>query len=263
MAVDSQSTVCSVFEDAAFGSISKAYIKLRIVGVEMIENHQRFCIWAGLVFAPLICIGLIVAGFFVPPAPSLGADAIAQMFREDQLSIRIGILITTLAAPFLVFYNAALSHQIRRIAGGFTPLATAQTIAGACLILEFIFPQMVWQAAAYRADRAPETILMLNDIAWLCYVGVNGTAIAQMLIVAIAILQDTRSEPLVPRWAGYLCLWCALGIFGGSFCMFVKSGPIAWNGLISWWLLVTAFFIWMIAMSYLMLAASRRKEAEI
>tara|TARA_B110000503_G_scaffold135852_1_gene217146 strand:- start:414 stop:1118 length:705 start_codon:yes stop_codon:yes gene_type:complete len=221
-----------------------------------IESHQRFCIYAGLIFAPLICAGLMIAGFFVPPLPSMDANAVAAMFAEDRTGIRIGILITTLAAPFLAFYNAALSHQIRRIAGGLTPLATAQTIAGACLLLEFIFPQMLWQAAAYRTDRAPEIVQVLNDVAWLCYVGVDGTAIVQMLVVALAILQDKRSEPLIPRWCGYLSLWSALGIFGGSFCVFVKSGPLAWNGIISWWLLVTAFFIWMLVMSWQMLLAS-------
>lgn len=226
------------------------------------ERNQRFCIWAGLMFAPLICIGLIVAGFFIPPAPSLDANAIATLYSENRLSIRIGILITTLAAPFLAFYCAALSHQIRRIAGGPSPLATAQTIAGACLILEFIFPQMVWQAAAYREGTSPELIQIFNDVAWLCYVGVDGTAIVQMLVMAIAILQDTRERPLIPRWCGFLCIWAAVGVVGGSFCMFVKSGLIAWNGIISWWILITAFFIWMIVMTWQMLLASRRVENE-
>lgn len=229
----------------------------------MIESHQRFCIWAGLIFAPLLCGGLIIAGFFIPPAPGMDADAVASLFAENRTSIRIGILIATFAAPFLAFYVAALSHQIRRIAGAQSPLASAQSIVGSCLILEFIFPQMVWQAAAYRPERAPELVQMLNDVAWLAYVGVDGTAIAQMVILAIVILQDRRSEPLVPRWCGYVCAWCALGISGGSFCMFVKGGPLAWNGLIAWWLLVVSFFIWMSAMTWQMLRASCRAETEL
>lgn len=226
------------------------------------ESHQRLCVWAGLIFLPLLFAGLVVAGFLVPPAPSLGADAIGAMFVENRTSIRIGILMATIAAAFLAFYGAALSHQIRRIAGGPSPLATAQTIAATCLLLEFIFPQMVWQAAAYRPERAAELVQMLNDFAWLAYVGVDSTAIAQMVIMAIVILQDRRSEPLIPRWCGFLSAWCAVGIVGGSFCVFVQSGMLAWDGLISWWLLITSFCIWMIVMSWQMLRASRRVEDE-
>lgn len=226
------------------------------------ESHQRLCIWIGLSFAPLICIGLLIAGFFIPPSPSLDANAIAQMFEDNRTGIRIGILITTLSAPTLAFFVAALSHQIKRIAGGSTPLAIVQTAAGACLILEFIIPQMIWQAAAYRPERSAEIVQTLHDISWLCYVGVNGTAIVQMLVFAIAIFHDKRDVPLIPRWGGYLALWASLGITGGSFCMFVKSGPIAWNGIISWWLLVSAFIVWMIVACWQMLQASRRVEAE-
>lgn len=48
------------------------------------------------------------------------------MFSEDRDRIRVGIWIATGAAPLLGFFVAAMSHQIRRIAGPDTPLATAQ-----------------------------------------------------------------------------------------------------------------------------------------
>lgn len=226
----------------------------------MIERHQRICIWTGFGFAPMLLIGLSVAGFIQPPSPSLSADQIAQMFTDDRTRIRIGILIATVGSPLLAFFVAALSHLIRQISQTSTPLATAQTIAGSCLILEFIFPQMVWQTAAFRPERGAEFILLLHDVAWLCYVGVVGTAIAQMLIVAIAILHDQRKQPLVPRWCAYLCAWCGLGVAGGSFCIFFTSGPLAWNGMIAWWLLVFSFFIWMVTMTYYMLKVSHTAE---
>jgi hypothetical protein len=43
--------------------------------------------------------------------------------------------------------------QLRRIAGPSSPLVTAKTVAGSCLILEFLFPQLAWQTAA--SSRAP------------------------------------------------------------------------------------------------------------
>jgi len=217
----------------------------------MTERQQRLCVWGGITFAPLFFVGFwLFAGFIPPPAPGMSADAVAQMFAEGRGRIRIGIWIACAAAPFLAFFVAALTHQIRRIAGGDSPLATAQLIAGSCLILEFLFPQLVWQTAAYRSGRSPETIQMLNDLAWLPYVGIVGTAMVQ---------------PLLPRWCAYLNIWTALGVAPGSFVVFVHNGPLAWNGILAWWMLCVSFFIWMVAMTWLMLRASRiaeRAEAE-
>jgi hypothetical protein len=40
---------------------------------------------------------------------------------------------------------------------------------------------------------------------------------------------------------------------------------LAWNGILAWWLLCVSFFVWMVAMTWLMLRASRiveRTQAE-
>jgi hypothetical protein len=227
----------------------------------MTERHQRLCIWAGISFAPVFLIGFaVVAGFIPPPAPSMTADEVAYMFIHERDRIRIGIWIATAAAPLLAFYVAALTHQIRKIAGADSPLATAQLVAGACLILEFIFPQLVWQTAAYRGERSAETVQMLNDLAWLPFVGVVGTAMVQMAIIAIVVLQDPRHESLLPRWSAYLSIWAALGVASGSLVVFTHSGPVAWNGIVAWYLLCVAFFVWMVAMTWLMLRASHVAE---
>jgi hypothetical protein len=228
----------------------------------MTERHQRLCVWAGISFAPVFLIGFaLVAGFIPPPSPSMTADEVAHMFSAERDRIRIGIWIATAAAPLLAFYVAALTHQIRRIAGSDSPLATAQLIAGACLILEFIFPQLVWQTAAYRGERSPETVQMLNDLAWLPYVGIVGTAMAQMAIIAIVVFGDHRPEPLLPRWSAYLNIWAAFGVASGSLVVFTHSGPVAWNGILAWYLLCVSFFIWMVTMTWLMLRASRVAES--
>jgi len=228
----------------------------------MTEQQQRLCVWTGIGFAPLFLIGFgIVAGFIPPPSPGMSAAEVKQMFLDERDRIRVGIWIATAAAPLLAFYVAALTHQIRRIAGPHSPLASAQLIAGSCLILEFIFPQLVWQTAAYRAERDAATVQMLNDLAWLPYVGIVGTAISQMAIIAVVVLQDPRTDPLLPRWSAYLSVWAALGVASGSLCVFTQSGPLAWNGLLAWYLLCVAFFIWMVTMTWLMIRASRRVEA--
>jgi hypothetical protein len=225
------------------------------------ERHQRLCAWAGVSFAPVFLIGFwFVAGFIPPPSPGMDAGAVARLFIEDRDRIRVGMWIACAAAPLLAFFVAAVSHQLRQIAGPGSPLVTAQTIAGSCLLLEFLFPQFVWQTATYRAERDPAIVQTLNDLAWLPYVGIVGTAIVQAVITALVVLQDRRPKPVLPRWLGYLSLWAVLGMFGGAFVVFAKSGPLAWDGLIAWYLLVNTFFVWMAAMTWQMLRASHQAQ---
>jgi hypothetical protein len=157
----------------------------------------------------------------------------------------------------LAFYGAALTHQIRRCVGATSPLATAQTLVAACLILEFIFPQMIWQAGAFRGERNADLVQLCYDLGWLMYIGVVGTAMVQMVLCGIAVVADRHAEPLVPRWVAYVCLWSTLGVAGGAFCVFFQRGPLGWNGLIAFWLLAVAFFVWMLTMSWAMLRCSR------
>ena len=82
----------------------------------MTETHQRLCVRIGLAFLPLFWLGLLVAGWFPPPTPDLTVAEVQQMFAEDRMQIRIGVLILTSAAPLLAFFGAALTHQIRRSA---------------------------------------------------------------------------------------------------------------------------------------------------
>jgi hypothetical protein len=227
----------------------------------MTERNQRFCIWAGFGFGPVFFVGfMLVARFIPPPAPGMTAHQVFHMFATHRTRIRIGLWIATASSPLLVFYVTALTHQIKRIAGPHSPLATAQAIAGTCIVLEFLFPFLVWQTAAYRIDRSAATVQVLNDLAWLPFVGIVGTAMVQMFCVAVAVLQDRSERPLVPRWAAYLNLWAALGVAAGSLDVFAHRGPFAWNGLLAWWLLLVAFFIWFATMAVLMHRASRRLE---
>jgi len=227
----------------------------------MSEVHQRLCIWAGVAFVPLFAAAFLMMGWLPPPSPHMSASDVGQMFAEDRYRIRIGMYLLTSFTPLLCFYGAALTHLCLKLAG-LTPLVWVQAICAACLIFEFIIPQQIWQVATYRAGRDDQTVQMLNDQAWFVYLGVAGTVMAQMIVLAICVLQDPRDAPLVPRWVAYLCSYLALGVVSGGLIVFTDTGPIAWDGAISWWLVATSFFAWVSVMTWAMLRASRRVEAE-
>ena len=102
----------------------------------------------------------------------------------------------------------------------------------------------------------------MNDLAWLPFVGIVSTFVFQAIAIAVAILTDARREPVFPRWAGYVNLWAAAGVLPGAFVVFVKHGPLGWNGLLAWWLIISTFFVWMCVMARLLFAAIAQQGAD-
>jgi hypothetical protein len=219
------------------------------------------CLWAGLAMMPLFLGGFLLAGFIPPPAPGTPAAELAAMFAQHRIEIRIGMFLATVGSALLCFLFAAIASQLRRIEGGSSPLVYVQLVAGACAVLEFIFPLFIWQTAVYRGERAAVTVQLLNDLAWLPFLGITSTFLIQQVVIALVILRDRADQGELPRWLAYLNLWTAVGICPGSFVVFVHDGPLSWNGLLAWWVLLVSFFIWLVATGGCMLTATRRWAA--
>ena len=212
---------------------------------------------------PVFFIGLgLIAHFIPPPSPGLSAAAVARMYQQHHVRIRIGVDIAALAAPLLALFFAVIGVHMRRIEGRYSPLAYVQMMLGACLVLVFIMPMWTWQAAAYRPFRAIETTQALNDLAWLPFVGIVSTFVFQAIAVGVAILTDTRRRPVFPRWSGFVNLWAVAGVLPGAFVVFVKHGPLGWNGLLAWWLIISTFFVWMCVMAYVMFKAIDAQDSD-
>jgi hypothetical protein len=203
----------------------------------------------------------VIAGFIPPPSPAEPA-AVAARFREHANSIRLGLVLCFYAGALCAPWIAAISVQLKRIEGRFSPLTYTQLALGACLPFEFIVPIYFWQTAAFRADRSPEIVQTLNDLGWLPFTGVVYTIVVQAIVIGIAVLMDKRAEPVFPRWFGYFSIWAALLFCPAGLDVSFKGGPLAWNGLIAWWVLLVTFFLWLITLSVLLFAAIRSQEAE-
>ena len=102
----------------------------------------------------------------------------------------------------------------------------------------------------------------LNDMGWLPFDGFVWTIIWQNLVIGMAALMDKRARPIFPRWYGYLSIWCSFLYLPAGFNVFFKDGPLAWNGAISWWVLLAAIFGWLMTTTWLLLKAITRQEQE-
>jgi hypothetical protein len=108
------------------------------------------------------------------------------------------------------------------------------------MVLSFA-PGMIWLVAAYRPERDPELIQLVNDGGWLTYVGGVSMIMALPLSITLAAFYDRSPNPVFPRWAGYLNLWIFLVIIPDQLLFFFHSGPFAYNGVFGLWIPVVAF----------------------
>jgi hypothetical protein len=198
----------------------------------------------------------VVARFIPPPDPGRSATEVAAFYRDHADSIRAGMVMSLFALVFYVPWTAAISVQLRQIEGEHTPLTYAQLALGAGLPVAF-FPALYFFCdASLRPERSAESIQTLNDMGWLPFTGIIFAIFVQNVVIGLAVLSDRRAEPIFPRWYGYFSLWAGLLYCPASLDVFFKeSGPLAWNGLFSWWLSLVAFFAWLVVTTRLLFVA--------
>jgi hypothetical protein len=218
-----------------------------------------FCAWCGPVFVIIFLLGLLVAGLIPLPAPNLSAQGLAaEILGDDRTRLRTGLLIALAATGLYGFFSAGISVHLKRIEGRDSPMTYAQLGLGVLVVLLLIFPLMGLMVAAYRPERDSELIRLLIDSSLFPVIGAWMTVVCQWVACAIAIFQDDCADPVFPRWAGYLNLWCAVSSLPSSLLFFVHDGPFAWNGLFSFWLALSAFGAWIVVMSVLVIRSGRR-----
>lgn len=211
---------------------------------------QRVLVWSGPAMVALwVGAFVFVAGFFPPSAPSASAEKIVELYAESTGLIKLGLVISMAASALLVPWAVALSGQLKRIDGA-RALADVQMVSCALLSLEFITPIGVWMAASFRYDgRAPDVTLAMHDLGWILFMTVIWSLEVQMIAIGAAILVDRSETPVLPRSLGYLSLWAALLILPAGLVLYFKDGPLAWNGIIGLYLPLTAFVIWVFALT--------------
>lgn len=229
----------------------------------MHSTLERIGIWCGIASAVLIFIALgPLMHFIPPPSPAASAAEIGAFYREHSLGIRIGgIIMLATSALFIPFY-AVLSAHLQRMEPFGSPLAKSQLmIAAMALFVPIAITAVAWMVAAYRVERSDEMIQMLNDFGWMLFFTPVIAGLLQVFVIAAAILADTSAEPRFPRWFAYYSIWIGILFLPAGVLPLFKTGFLAWDGLLAFWLGITAFGIWFIPMAVLLLKANSREAA--
>jgi hypothetical protein len=216
---------------------------------------QRIAAWGGIVMLALFFVFFMLIAKLIPPlSPTASARDIANFFVENKLRVRVGLALSLLAACVALPFLATICLRVRRVEGKWGVLSVTQIFAGVIVVPGFLYPMVVLCAAAFRPEqRDPQITQVLDDIFWLMFVGIAGVLIVQALVLMTAAFVDRTEPATFPRWFGYLNGWFALLELPPGAVMIFNDGPLAWNGVIAFWIPLAAFGAWMIVVSVVML----------
>lgn len=217
-----------------------------------------------LVICLVVTQGFLM-GFIPPPSPALSADELAKIFIERKIGIRIGTLLQCIGYTFYLTWAMSIVMLLRKMERGL-PVITYVSIAnvGGGYVFFLLMP-ITWAMIAFRPeDMDPKFIQIMNDYVWFIFILSWPPFAVFMVFIAIAVFRDHNSPTFFPRWVGFFNLWCAVLICPAALIEFFKTGPFAYDGLISFWFIYIVFFGWIVAMSVVTLkAVGRLRQLEL
>jgi hypothetical protein len=121
---------------------------------------------------------------------------------------------------------------------------------------------LFWLLAAFRPERDPELIQLFNDLAWVTFTGQVGFLVAQSAFLALAIYLDRQPRRVFAPWVAHFNLLVAAALAPAAFCALALDGPIAWNGLLSFWVKNLAIAAWIVVMTVVLGQTLYRQRRE-
>jgi hypothetical protein len=208
---------------------------------------------------------LMFPGFAPPMSPKMSADQVAEFYRNpDNLPrIRYSMILFNWVAVAFVPILILIVMRIRQMAHRTPILSWAVLGCVAAGPTIFLVANVFWLLAAFRPERPAELTQMFNDLAWITFTTCEVPfLIAQSVLIAIAIYFDDRARPVFPRWVAPFNLVIAAALVPAAFAGLAFDGPMAWDGLLSFWLRNTAIAVWYVVMSIVLVQTVRRERAD-
>jgi hypothetical protein len=223
----------------------------------MKNPNIALCIWAGPVAYVLFVLSGVAGGNFTPISADMTPAEVVAHYQAHLTGIRLASVLFLMSPAFFIAFCAAISAELRRIEGDFSPLAWSQLMVGLFIVLPFVPTAIFWTDASYRLDRAPEITQALNDAAWLFDVMPGAPGGFQDILIGLAILCDRHRVRIFPLWLAWFNFLVGIIFFGGCVVGFAKTGPFSWNGLFPYWLPTLAFTAWIPVMTVMLLRNNR------
>lgn len=229
----------------------------------MNTRGQRILLWTVPPAVALFALAFVLFPVMSPPlSPTLTPEEVAAFFREYNTGILGVVILCNLLAGSLVPLFAVTAVQISRTGTSSSVFTYAYIACVGAGTTAFILADYCWGVAAFRPDRDPQLISLLNDMAWFFFIAPVGTIVVQNLCLAISIYLDDRPDPIFPRWVAHFNIITAVLLIPGAFSFLFKTGPLAWDGAVSFTLRVVVLGSYLVVMFLVLVRVVNRQGSE-
>lgn len=220
---------------------------------------QWIAFWTVPFFFNLFGIVFVPLSWMMPPrSPSSSTPQIVDFMQSHNLLVACAIL--TLSFGLAPVSNAVYLSQVKRMS--VSPVFRYSMMVGSMTgaIVGMLFPMFCFGLGAFRSGYAPSTLEMLYDFGYLAYIGSLGCFCVMWMAFALAILLDQNN--ILPKWLGYYTIWQYVTELMAAPVWISKSGPFAWNGLMTFWFAMVLYVSWQFIVYICIYRAIKRQPDE-
>jgi hypothetical protein len=220
--------------------------------------------WSGpiFLFAVFVLWGFVARN--MPPfPPSATPEEVKAHFIELRLPLLIALSVCVTMTAFYMAWSVAVARLMERIEGPGGLLSKLEMMGGTITCAPVMVTLAIWLAAAHEAQYLDAGVVhLLYWMGWLLFDLAYFVTSLQIAAISIVFMRDKRAKKLVPdavSWWGWVTF---ASFFAVSAIPFVTTGPLAFNGVISFWIAFFTWFIWIPSLSYFIIKAIDRIKAE-
>jgi len=220
--------------------------------------------WMGPLFVVAFALLFGVLAGNLPPFPaSAGPEAVWQHYADNRLPIMIGCSLCLTFAACYIAWSLAVAKVMERIEGQGGMWAQMERLGATITYAPPLVALVMWAGAAHEIHTIdPGTAHLLYWMGWfLVDLGYMVTSF-QIIAVTIVFLSDRREKKLVPDAVSWFGLITVMSFFFVLAIPYVETGPLAFDGLLSFWVAFGCWFTWILTMSYFIIKAVDRLKAE-
>jgi hypothetical protein len=238
-----------VFLQADNPCIERIFMSKTSLGAPMEVDYgvMRAFLWSGIIVVISVGVaGAWLMGYIPPPSPDMSAADFLEFVRSHRTGILAGGATAVVLWSFWTTWPVPIIVLIRRMERApFLTYASLGLLGSTSAIITII--AVAWSIMAFRVENAT-IVQAFNDFAFYMFLYTWPPFAVWMAVIAVAIFRDINPEPIYPRWVAYYNIMSALLMAPATFIGVFKTGPFAYNGLLSFWLFVIEFLTWMVVM---------------
>ncbi|KUI15975.1 hypothetical protein AU191_13070 [Mycolicibacterium acapulense] len=221
---------------------------------------QWVSLWTGPAVGAVLMLALLAfPGFWPPLSPLLSADQVAAFYADNTAWIRFSQVTFNLCGIMILPFFMVIVVQMKRMktqSHVFAYCYLTAVVSGATI---FALSNIFFLVAAFRPDRNPDVVLVLNDLAWIVFIAPVGMVVTQFVLLAVAVYFDDGPDSVFPRWVGHYSLATGVAMVPAAGAAVFHTGPLAWDGLLSFWVRNGAFALFVVVMFFVLRRAVLRQ----